>query len=121
MAEGQEAPVGTVVPLVVGGAVVVALTTPLDLVLLLFCWKLIAATAGSFAADNSGGGLVLFGGVVNVGLFLALCKLAGHALRRSSLFRRRVAVVVVLVLHLGRWLGWSFAVFADMAATGNWL
>lgn len=121
MATTQEPAEGRVLWLVVGGSVLVALTTPLNLVLLLMCWSLIAATAGPYAADNSGGLLVVLGGTVNVGLFLALCGLAHLVFRRSSARRRMVAVVVMLVLHLALWLGWSFAVLAGMAATGAWL
>ena len=121
MTEVQQPPTGSVASFVVVGAVLVAFTTPLNLILLLFCWSLVAETAGSYTADNSGSGVVLLGGVVNVGLFLALCGLSELSFRRSSLLRRQVAVAVVLVLHLGIWLGGSFALVAHMAATGVWL
>jgi hypothetical protein len=121
MATAEEPPSGRVLPLVVFGSVVVALTTPLNLIMLLLCWRLIETLAGPYAADNSGAWLVLFGGAVSVGLFLILCGLSWLAFRRSSAHRRRTAVVLVLAFHLVMWLGSSLALVAQMAATGIWL
>jgi hypothetical protein len=112
---------GDVGPLVSGGAALVAFSTPLNLVLLLICAGLLERLCGGYVADNSGPLLLLLGGAINVGLFLGLCGGALLAFRRSSARRRRVIVVAVLLLHLGLWLGWSFAVVAHMAATGEWL
>jgi len=94
--------------------VLVALSTPLNLILQGFCWKFIAVTSATYAAGNSGSGLVMFTGFANVGLYLALCGLAGLVFSRSSLFRQKVAIAVVIVLHLGFWLGWSFAFAAAL-------
>lgn len=121
MAETPQVPVESAATLVIGGGVLVALSTPLNLILQLFCWDFIASTASPYAADNSGGGLVMFAGFVNVGLYLALCGLAGLIFRQSSPFRQKLAIFVVIVLHLGFWLGWSFALVTAMAATGAWL
>ena len=119
MTEDPEAPGGSVAPIVVGGAVLVALATPLNLFLLLFCRGLIAAIAGPYAGKGYGVGLVLILVVANVGVFLALCGLAALAFRRSSLYWRRVAVFVVLFLYMGLWHGWSFAYIARKAVTGG--
>jgi hypothetical protein len=89
--------------------------------LLLFCWRLIAATAGSYAADNSGGELLLLGAIVNAAAFMGLSGIVDLALRRFSVNVRRNAVVVVLVLYLVLRLGVSFATVAQMEATGKWL
>lgn len=114
MAEAEQVHIESVGILVFGGAVLVALSTPLNLILKGFCWIFIAATSGTNAAGNSGGGLVLFAGFVNVGLYLCLCGLAGLFFGRSSLFRQKLAIAVVIVLHLGFWLGWSFAFAAAL-------
>jgi len=114
MVKEQQVHVEGVGTLVVGGAVLVALSTPLNLILQGFCWNFIAGTFGTYAAGNSGGGLVMFAGFANVGLYLALCGLTGLVFRQSSLFRQKVAIAVVIVLHLGFWLGWSFAFAAAL-------
>jgi hypothetical protein len=121
METAQEPRVDSVWPLVLGCSLLVALSSPFNLILGLLCWGLIATTAGPYAADNSGGGRVLLTVVINVAMFLALCGIAGLPFRRAPLFWRRVVVIVILVLHLAFWLGWSFAVVAHMAATGDWL
>jgi hypothetical protein len=115
-----ESPPGRVWPLVAAGSVLVAVTTPLNLVLILLCWHLVGAAAGSSAANNTAG-LTLLSGAVNVGLFLALCDFALREFCHGSVPSQRVAIVVVLVIHLGLWLGLSFALVANMAATGVWM
>jgi len=108
-------------PLIIGGSILVAITTPLNLILLLLCWWLVKATAGPYSADNNGPLIGLFAGAINVGLFVLLCGVAIVVFWRSSAYARRVAILVVLVLHLGLWIGLSFALLASMGASGIWL
>jgi hypothetical protein len=105
---------GSVLEYVIVGSVLVALMTPFNLVLLFLCGHLLGE-------DIGGVRLLLLGGVVGVALFLALCGPVVLAFRRSTVSRRQVAVVVVLVLYLGFCLGLPFALVAYMAATGDWL
>ena len=106
-------------PIVVVGSILVACTTPLNLVLLLLCWVLVQESVGN--ADNRGWLLFLLGVVVNVGLFLALCVIAHLVSRRWSDRRRVIVIVSVFIFHVALWLGMSFAFVAHMAATGVWL
>jgi hypothetical protein len=100
---------------------VVALTAPGNLILGLFCWGMLAKTIGSHFADNSGGALVLVLVLVQTGLFALLWLPVSYLSRRWSVGLRCVVVVVLTVLYLGFWFGWSALVIAEIARTGMWL
>ncbi len=113
MAGTQASADGRVRHLVAVASVLVAASTPFNLLLLLLCRGL----TGDSTTREFSVGEILSGGVVNVGLFLALCGITMVACRRMSAFWRRFAVLAALVLHLALWLGGSLALVAVMVAT----
>jgi hypothetical protein len=82
--------------LLVGGSLLVAASTPLNLVLQLLCWPLVG--------DNRQGTLMLIAAAANVAMFLVFCLVAFLVFRGSTLVRRQTLVLVVLMLPLSVWL-----------------
>ena len=113
MATAQASEGGKVWPIVAVGSVLVAATTPINVLLLWLCDGLTGGTAGR----NLGGGTILLGGVDNVLLFLVLCGLVALACNRAPTAWRRLALVAALLLHLGVWLGGSLILLALVVAT----
>lgn len=82
------------------GLVMVAFSTPLNIIMLLQAWGLLAALGGSYMADNSD--WLVFGVAVllNLGSYLVPATLALLLLRRRSAQTRRLAVLALAGLNL---------------------
>jgi hypothetical protein len=102
--------------LVIYGAILVALTTPLHLVLQLVAWNILATASDS----NSPDGVLGLAAVLNVGLFLVLCGLAVLLSSLLTVAHQRTAVIAALILHLVIWLGLSLALAITWTMTGGW-
>ncbi len=103
-------------PFVIAGAIVTALTTPIDLVLLLLSWLAIEKTIGD--ADHRHGLMYAVAAIGGIALYLAFCGIALRVTRGSSVTMRRIAVIVALAAHLGLWLGLTALAYHQMASSG---
>jgi hypothetical protein len=113
MAAEQVAENPTVQQQLVVGSIVVALSTPYNLVLLLLC--------STLRPDTNPLLLLLLGGVTNIGLFLALCVVALLALRRAMPSRRKRTLTVILITYVVLEFGCSVAALLQMAVTEDYL
>jgi hypothetical protein len=99
----------------------VAIVSPSNLILGLFCWSMLATTFGSYFADNNPGVLYLLLAVVQTGLFALLWLPIFYLSRRRSMGVRCGFIIALTVVYLGFWLGWTALLYAEMARTGRWL
>ncbi len=106
-ADGPEAP-ESLIGLNVACLLIVAITSPFNLVLQgLFVWRLLAALFGTPFANDSGGLLLLLAMIAHTGWFALLWLVVTYASSDWSPLARRFVTIATTAFYVLFWLGWT--------------
>jgi hypothetical protein len=99
----------------------VAITSPCNIIVMVFSWGILQCAFGGPLADNSSGALIVINMGIHTGMFGLILSATCYFSRTTRQACRYVAVIAITAIYIGFWFSWTLWALVEMAHTNNWL